>query len=172
MAGVAAVLLHQHLATLHPRWIARVARRRGLRYFGDEIRKDAKIVVGQRLRHLVHRLEGTQLFAEHEKLDQRVRRLLAAERGRVLGLGLALFAVTGETWRDALFDGFGVGGCCNQHKRQCRYSLTHRPFPAFRPSGVMRSIEPRMRNCASGNLKIPGLVLTYHPEMTATRKDG
>ena len=79
----------------------------GLRYLGDEIRKEAKVVVGQRLRHLVHRLEGAQLFAKHEELDQRVRRLLPAERGRVLGLGLALLAVTGETRRDALFDGFG-----------------------------------------------------------------
>jgi hypothetical protein len=25
-----------------------------------------------------------------------------------------------------------------------------------------------MRNCASGNLEIPGLVLTHHPGMTAT----
>ncbi|SDO32361.1 hypothetical protein SAMN05444050_3853 [Afipia sp. GAS231] len=26
--------------------------------------------------------------------------------------------------------------------------------------------EPQMRNCASGNLEIPGLVLTHHPGMT------
>jgi hypothetical protein len=30
----------------------------------------------------------------------------------------------------------------------------------------MRSIEPQMHNCASGNLEIPGLVLTHHPGMT------
>jgi flagellar biosynthetic protein FliQ len=30
----------------------------------------------------------------------------------------------------------------------------------------MRSIEPQMRNCASGDLEIPGLVLTHHPGMT------
>ena len=33
-------------------------------------------------------------------------------------------------------------------------------------SGAMRSIEPQMRNCASGNLEIPGLVLSDHPGMT------
>ena len=66
------------------------------------------------LRHLVHRLEGAQLFAKHEKLDQRVRRLLPAERRRVLGFGLALLAVAGETRRDALFDGFGVRGVAMQ----------------------------------------------------------
>jgi flagellar biosynthetic protein FliQ len=31
----------------------------------------------------------------------------------------------------------------------------------------MRSIEPQMRNCASGDLEIPGLVLAHHPGMTA-----
>src|SRR3954471_19051060 len=30
----------------------------------------------------------------------------------------------------------------------------------------MRSSEPQMRNCASGNLVIPGLVLAHHPGMT------
>src|SRR6266850_2432123 len=43
----------------------------------------------QRLRHLVHRLEDAQLFAKHEKLDQCVRRLLRAERGRPRALGCA-----------------------------------------------------------------------------------
>jgi hypothetical protein len=33
-----------------------------------------------------------------------------------------------------------------------------------RHSGAMRSIEPQMRNCASGNLEIPGLVLRTIPE--------
>jgi len=78
------VLLRQRLAALHPRRIAGVRRWRRLRHLGDEIGKASQIVVGQRLRHLVHRLEGAQLLAEHEKLDQRIRRLLAAERGRVL----------------------------------------------------------------------------------------
>src|SRR5689334_15332036 len=79
MAGVAAVLLHQRLAALQPRGITGVRGWRRLRQLGDEIGKEAKIVVGQRLRHLVHRLEGAQLLAEHEKLDQRVRRLLRTE---------------------------------------------------------------------------------------------
>ena len=35
-----------------------------------------------------------------------------------------------------------------------------------RHPGAMRSIEPQMRNCASGNLEIPGLVLAHHPGMT------
>jgi hypothetical protein len=33
----------------------------------------------------------------------------------------------------------------------------------------MRSIEPQMRNGASGNLEIPGLVLAHHPGMTHTK---
>jgi hypothetical protein len=33
-----------------------------------------------------------------------------------------------------------------------------------RHSGAMQSIEPQMRNCASGNLEIPGLVLRTIPE--------
>ena len=106
MAAVAAMLLRQRLATLHARGIAGVRGRRRLRHLGDEIGEGAEIVVGQRLRHLVHRLEGAQLLAKHEQLDQRVRRLLPTERGRVFGLGLALFAVTGEARRDALLEGF------------------------------------------------------------------
>jgi hypothetical protein len=34
----------------------------------------------------------------------------------------------------------------------------------MRHSGAMRSIEPQMRNCASENLEIPGLVLRTIPE--------
>jgi hypothetical protein len=44
----------------------------------------------------------------------------------------------------------------------------------------MRRIEPQMCNCTSGNLEIPGLVLTHNPGMTecgllrryAPRNDG
>ena len=141
VTGVAAVLLHQRLAALQPRRLAGLrGRRRGLRYLGDEIREEAKIVVGQRLRHLVHRLEGAQLFAEHEELDQRVRRLLPAERGRVLGLGLALFAVTGEARHDALLDGLGVGGKGDGGERQSQDLFSHR--------GILWNRTRHARPCA------------------------
>ncbi len=67
-----------------------------------------QIVVGERLGHLVHRLEGAQLFAKHENLDQRIGRLLGAERGGIFGLRLSVFAVTGETGSGALLDGLGA----------------------------------------------------------------
>jgi hypothetical protein len=34
----------------------------------------------------------------------------------------------------------------------------------------MRSIEPQVRNCAPGNLEIPGLVLAHHPGMTKLKR--
>ena len=98
--------VRQRLRPLHPRGIAGVSRRRRLRQCGDEIGKGAQVVVGERLRHLVHGLERAQLLAEHEELDQRIRRLLAAERGRVLGLRLPVLAVTGEAGRGALLRWF------------------------------------------------------------------
>jgi hypothetical protein len=39
-----------------------------------------------------------------------------------------------------------------------------------RHSGAMRSIEPQMCNCASGNLEIPGLVLRTIPEWLELRR--
>jgi hypothetical protein len=36
--------------------------------------------------------------------------------------------------------------------------------------GRCESIEPQMRNCASGNLEIPGLVLAHHPGMTTSNE--
>jgi hypothetical protein len=33
-------------------------------------------------------------------------------------------------------------------------------------SGMVRSTRPQMRNCASGNLEIPGSMLTHRPGMT------
>src|SRR5262249_49080869 len=66
-------------------------------------------------------------LAEHEELDQRIGRLLAAERRRVLGLRGAMLAVTGKAGHSALRDGFGVSGrdqesegkgcdcCCSVH---------------------------------------------------------
>jgi hypothetical protein len=45
----------------------------------------------------------------------------------------------------------------NQLERKGEFSLC-------RHSGAMRSIEPQMRNCTSGNLEIPDLVLRTIPE--------
>jgi hypothetical protein len=39
----------------------------------------SEIVVRQRLRHLVHRIEHAQLFTEHEQLDRHIRGLLRAK---------------------------------------------------------------------------------------------
>src|SRR5258708_39350211 len=93
--------------------------------FADEIGKCAKIVVGERLRHLVHGVEQPQLLAKHEKLDQRIWRLLATERGRIFGRGLPVFAMTGKTGRGALFDGFGSDRPGQQRKRQSCSQTTH-----------------------------------------------
>src|SRR5258708_40157205 len=97
--------------------------------FADEIGKCAKIVFGGRLRHLVHGVEHPQLLAKHEKLDQRIWRLLATERGRIFGLGLPVFAMTGKTGRGALFDGFGSYRPRQQRQRSSLSQTTHRLMP-------------------------------------------
>ena len=114
VAGIAAMLARRRLRALDARGIGGIIRRLRLRQCCDEIGEDAQIVVGQRLRHLIHRLERAQLLAEHEELDQRIGRVLAAERGRVLGRGLALLAVTGKAGRGALLDRFRAGGGCKK----------------------------------------------------------
>jgi hypothetical protein len=152
VASVAAVLLRQRPATRHPRRIAGVGRRCGLRHPGDEVGEATQIVVGQRLRHLVHRLEGAQLLAKHEELDQRVRRLLAPERGRVFGLGRTALAVTGKTGRDAIPERFCICRASDQGERQRRYCLTHLLFRGL--SSFRGDAKHRTRN-----LEIPGLVL-------------
>ena len=106
VAAIAVILINDRLRALHPRGIAGIGRRRRLRKLADKIRKGAQIVVGKRLCHLVHRLERAQFFAKHEKLDQCVRRLLAAKRWRILGFGLSALTMTGKTRRGALFDRF------------------------------------------------------------------
>jgi hypothetical protein len=37
-------------------------------------------------------------------------------------------------------------------------------WPDSRHSGMVRSTRPQMRNCASGNLEIPGSMLRIAPE--------
>src|SRR5579863_221185 len=63
VAGVAAVLLRQRLSLLHARGIGGFRRWLRLRQLGDEVGKFLKIIVGERFHHLVHRIEGAQLFA-------------------------------------------------------------------------------------------------------------
>ena len=77
-----------------------------------------KVVIGERFGHVVHRVEHPQLFAKHEQLDQRIRRLLAAERGDVFGLGLAMLAVTGKAGRRAFLHGFGRKRRRGERERQ------------------------------------------------------
>jgi hypothetical protein len=74
------MLLRQRRAALHPRGIAGVGRRRG---FGNLAMKSEKVADRRRsaLRHLVHRLEGAQLLAKHEELDQRVGACCAPSDG-------------------------------------------------------------------------------------------
>src|SRR5258708_2697526 len=120
------MLLHQRLRPRWPRRVAGIGRRLRLWQFADEIGKCAKIVVGERLRHLVHGVEHPQLLAKHEKLDQRIWRLLATERGRIFGLGLPVFAMTGKTGRGALFDRFSSHRGREKGKRQSRKHFTHR----------------------------------------------
>ena len=111
----------------HPRGIAGVGRRRRLRQFGDEVGKGSQVVVGQRLCHLVHRLEDAQLFAEHEELDQRIRRLLRAERGRVFGLRLpASRRGRQDTARRAPRMSPRRRGGRDERKCQGSYCFTHR----------------------------------------------
>src|SRR4051794_40269561 len=124
MTAIATVLLRQCLTARHARGIAGTVRRRRLRQFSDEIGKGFQVVVGQRCCHRVHRLKNPQLFAEHEKLDQRVRRLLATERGGVLSYGLPAFAMAGKTRCGALFDGFGARRKGDGGKRQRRNYFT------------------------------------------------
>ncbi|KTT92314.1 hypothetical protein NS44R_14675, partial [Mammaliicoccus sciuri] len=130
VAAVAAVLLRQRLAARHPRGVAGVSRRHRLRQSGDEIREGAQIVVGHRLRHLVHRVEYPELLAEHEQLDQRIGRLLAAERGRVLGFRRAALAMAGKARRSALLDGLGICGEAERGERRGHCELAHRSILA------------------------------------------
>ena len=103
------MLRRRRLTARHPRGIAGIRRRR-FRKLCDEVGEGAQIIVAERLRHLVHDLVGAQLFAEHEELDQRIGRLLGAERGRALGLRLPALAVAREARRDALFEFLRAGG--------------------------------------------------------------
>src|SRR6202011_628184 len=69
--------------------------------------------------------EGAQLFTKHEQLDQRVRRLLGAERRGIFGFGLSLFAMTGKARGGTLGDRLRVDGSCDQGERQSRDYFTH-----------------------------------------------
>jgi hypothetical protein len=40
------------------------------------------------------------------------------------------------------------------------------PINILRHSGMVRRARPQMRNCASGNLEIPGSMLSHRPGMT------
>jgi len=51
-----------------------------------------------------------------------------------------------------------------RRKREGRQFCTAALKFVSRHSGAMQSIEPQMRNCASGNLEIPGLILRTNPE--------
>src|SRR5260370_18389541 len=165
VAVVAEVLVRQRLAPRDPRGIAGIGRRHRLRQGGDEVGKHAQIVVGERLRRLVHRLESAQLFAKHEELDQRIGRLLAAERGRVLGFRLPVLAVTGETGDRTLFDGFGARRKGDGSKRQRRYYFTHRAILALSSlRGAKRRSNPAFLCGGSGLLRFARndvLLVTY-----------
>ena len=116
VTAVAAVLLRDRQGARHPRGVAGLRRHR-FRQFRDEVGKGAEVFVGQRFCHVVHRLEYAQFLTEHEQLDQRIGRLLRAERGRVFRARLALLAMAGEARRHPFLEGLGCGGRGKENER-------------------------------------------------------
>src|SRR6202000_454592 len=110
----------------------------------------AQVVVGERFCDVVHRFERAQFFAEHEELDQRIGRLLAAERGNVFGLRNALLAMTGETSGPALRDRLGLNRRYEGDQRQQGKRLTHGPLPSLQRFQKWKDREQRA---------VPGLVV-------------
>ena len=143
------------LAALHSFGIAGVGRRRRSAAWRKSRRDCNRPRVS--LRHLVHRLDDTQLLAKHEQLDPRIGCLLRPERRRVLGLGLSLLAVPGQAARPFL-ERFGLrrpnkqSECQGRDYCSHRHSCFHRRLPE-RPRGVQRRpIMPGIR----GVLDTPG----------------
>jgi len=85
------------LAPLHPRNFTGIGRRRGFGSLASKSENFERSSSVNDFRDFVHWLKAAQLFAKHEELDQRIGRLLGAERRACFGLGLATLAMTGKT---------------------------------------------------------------------------
>src|SRR5712691_3087571 len=102
MAKIAPVLLDERPRPFEPGRIPGVLDRARRRQCGNQIGHAAQLVVGEPLRHRIHRLDGAELFSEHVELDHDVKRRLRPERGHLGLLRLAFLAMAGAARRESL----------------------------------------------------------------------